>query len=47
MISNDGIYGRAIDEELKAHIGYNLSNWFINALYITQIFVAATITGLA
>jgi hypothetical protein len=46
-ISNDGIYGRAIDEELKARIGYNLSNWFINALYIVQIFVAATITGLA
>lgn len=46
-ISNDGIYGRAIDEELKARIGYNLSNWFINTLYIAQIFVAATITGLA
>jgi hypothetical protein len=46
-ITNDGIYGRAIDEELKARIGYTLSNCFINTLYIAQIFVAATITGLA
>jgi hypothetical protein len=41
-ICNDGIYGRAIDEELKARIGFTISNWFINSLY-----VAATITGLA
>jgi hypothetical protein len=46
-ITNDGIYGRAIDEALKAGIGFNISNWFIHSLYVIQIFVAATITGLA
>jgi SMODS and SLOG-associating 2TM effector domain len=46
-ICNDGIYGRAVDEELKARIGFTISNWFINSLYVVQIFVAATITGLA
>jgi hypothetical protein len=46
-ITNDGIYGRAIDEALKASIGFNISSWFINSLYVIQIFVAATITGLA
>jgi hypothetical protein len=46
-ICNDGIYGRSVDEELKARIGFTISNWFINSLYVVQIFVAATITGLA
>lgn len=45
--ANRGIYGRSIQEELKARIGYNISTYFINFLYILQIFVAATITGLA
>jgi len=47
VVENDGIYGRAIDESLKASVGYNVSTWFINSLYVVQIFVAATITGLA
>ncbi|PMD48215.1 hypothetical protein L207DRAFT_626977 [Hyaloscypha variabilis F] len=46
-VTNDGIYGRAIGEALAASIYYNVSNWFINALYCVQIFVAASITGLA
>lgn len=45
--TNDGIYGRSMDEALKATVGFNVSNWFINSLYVAQIFVAATITGLA
>jgi hypothetical protein len=47
VVENEGIYGRAIDEALKASVGYNVSTWFINSLYVVQIFVAATITGLA
>lgn len=47
VVENEGIYGHAIDEALKASIGYNVSTWFINSLYVVQIFVAATITGLA
>jgi len=46
-VTNDGIYGRAIGEALAASIYFNLSNWFINALYCLQILIAAAITGLA
>jgi len=46
-VENEGIYGRAIDEALTASVYFNLSNWFINALYCAQIFIAAAITGLA
>jgi SMODS and SLOG-associating 2TM effector domain len=46
-VTNDGIYGRAIDEALVASVWFNVSNMFINALYCLQIFIAATITGLA
>jgi hypothetical protein len=46
-VKNDGIYGRAIDEALAASVWFNFSNFFINALYCLQIFIAATITALA
>ena len=44
---NDGYYICAIEEEWKAFIGYEISNVWINAVYILQIFIAATITALA
>jgi hypothetical protein len=47
VTKNDGIYGRAIDEALVASVWFNVSNFFINALYCLQIFIAATITALA
>jgi hypothetical protein len=47
QVTNDGIYGRAIDEALVASVWFNFSNCFINALYCLQIFIAATITALA
>jgi hypothetical protein len=47
QVTNDGIYGRAIDEALAASVWFNFSNFFINALYCLQIFIAATITALA
>jgi len=47
QVRNDGIYGRALDEALAASVWFNFSNFFINALYCLQIFIAATITALA
>jgi hypothetical protein len=44
---NDGYYICAIQEEYKAFVGYQLSNFVINSIFITQIFIAATITGLS
>ena len=44
---NDGYYSRAIQEEYKAFVGYQLSNFVINSVFIAQIFIAATITGLS
>jgi hypothetical protein len=44
---NDGYYICAIQEEYKAFVGYQLSNFVINSVFIAQIFVAATITGLS
>ena len=44
---NDGYYSRSIQEEYKAFVGYQLSNFVINSIFITQIFIAATITGLS
>jgi hypothetical protein len=45
--ANDGYYVCAMEEEWKAFIGYQLSNFWINSVYILQIFIAATITALA
>lgn len=44
---NDGYYICAIQEEYKAFVGYQLSNFVINSIFIAQIFIAATITGLS
>ena len=44
---NGGYYTRAMDEELKARIGFTISSICINLIYIIQILTAATITGLA
>jgi hypothetical protein len=44
---NDGYYSCAIQEEYKAFIGYQLSNFVINSVFIAQIFIAATITALS
>jgi hypothetical protein len=45
--ANDGYYTRAIQEEYKAFVGYQLSNFVINSVFISQIFIAATITALS
>ena len=45
--TNDGYYICSIEEEWKAFIGYQISNFWINSIYILQIFIAATITALA
>jgi hypothetical protein len=45
--ANDGYYSRAIQEEYKAFVGYQLSNFVINSVFISQIFIAATITALS
>jgi hypothetical protein len=44
---NDGYYTCAIQEEYKAFVGYQLSNFVINSVFIAQIFIAATITALS
>jgi hypothetical protein len=44
---NRGIYGRAIDEEWKSRVGFQVTRHCISSIYILQIFIAATITGLA
>jgi hypothetical protein len=44
---NDGYYTCAIQEEYKAFVGYQLSNFVINSTFIAQIFIAATITALS
>ena len=44
---NDGYYTRAIQEEYKAFVGYQLSNFVINSVFLAQIFIAATITALS
>lgn len=44
---NGGYYRRAMDEELRARIGFTVSSICINLIYIIQILTAATITGLA
>lgn len=44
---NDGYYTCAIQEEYKAFVGYQLSNFVINSVFLTQIFIAATITALS
>ena len=44
---NDGYYICAIKEEYKAFVGYQLSNFVINSVFIAQIFIAATITALS
>ena len=46
-VANDGYYLCAIQEEWKSFIGYQFSNFWINAVYILQIFIAASITALA
>lgn len=45
--SNEGLYQRALNEELKASIGYGFSSFIITTIYLLQILVAATITALA
>lgn len=44
---NDGYYQRAVDEQLKASIGFQLFNVTFTGIYILQICVAAVITALS
>jgi SMODS and SLOG-associating 2TM effector domain len=45
--ANRGIYGRAIDEEWKCRLAFHLASYGIGFIYLLQIFIAASITGLA
>jgi hypothetical protein len=44
---NRGIYGRAIDEEWKCRVGFHMASYGIAFIYLLQIIIAASITGLA
>jgi len=44
---NDGYYQRAVDEQLKASIGFQFINITFTSIYILQICVAAIITALS
>ncbi len=44
---NDGYYQRAVDEQLKASVLYNIFDIFFTVIYLLQICVAAIITALS
>ena len=44
---NDGYYQRAVDEQLKASVLYNIFNIFFTFVYLLQICIAAIITALS
>lgn len=45
--ANVGLYRRAITEERRSRIAYNLTSYISNMLYMLQILLAATFTALS
>lgn len=44
---NRGLYDRSLSQDMKNRVMYSLSHYIIISLYILQILVAATLTGLS